>query len=492
MTHDLTDLPRPDMRGSSRRAFLSQISAGALAAGATENLWAETASSSKQQPKHPAFPATADTLIVLWMAGGMAHTETFDPKRYVPFEPGMKADDVLCTFPSIKTAVDGIEITEGFEKVASVLDRGTLIRSHVLGDLGTILHSRHQYHWHTGYEPPQNVAAPHLGAWIAHALGPKNPALPAFIDIGQGYEGNGESEELKAFQTGGCLGSEFNPFRVPDPRQAVNIVKPPSGMSLERFRRRYDTFRKMVSDGVGADGKTLSDAQRDALLRSVEQAHRLMDSSAAKAFDLSLEPKESFDTYNTCKFGLGCLLARRLVEEGARFIEVTTEYGPFLQWDTHDNGHTRLAKLKSEIDAPIAQLVLDLERRGLLDRTLIVLASEFSRDCLLEGKPEKPVENQVEQPAVLKELKHYGMHRHFTGASSVLMFGGGVKQGFLYGKTAAERPCTTIKNPINVMDLHATMLHALGIAPDYHVSIEQRPFYVTQDGNGQLHASLFQ
>lgn len=134
-------------------------------------------------------------------------------------------------------------------------------------------------------------------------------------------------------------------------------------MSLERFRRRYDTFRKMVADGVGSDGKTLSDAQRDALLRSVEQAHRLMDSSAAKAFDLSLEPKASFDTYNTCKFGLGCLLARRLVEEGARFIEVTTEYGPFLQWDTHDNGHTRLAKLKSEIDAPIAQLVLDLEQR---------------------------------------------------------------------------------------------------------------------------------
>ncbi len=245
-----------------------------------------------------------------------------------------------------------------------------------------------------------------------------------------------------------------------------------TGMSLERFRRRYDTFRKMVSDGSPlsprADQTPLSaragytDAHRNALLRSVEQAHRLMDSSAAKAFDLSLEPKESFDTYNTCKFGLGCLLARRLVEEGARFIEVTTEYGPFLQWDTHDNGHTRLAKLKSEIDAPIAQLVLDLERRGLLDRTLIVLASEFSRDCLLEGKPEKPVGNQVEQPAILKELKHYNMHRHFNGASSVLMFGGGVKRGFLYGKTADERPCTTVENPINVMDLHATILHALG------------------------------
>jgi hypothetical protein len=479
-----------DCDRSSRREFLAHMASSSLVAGTAINAFAESAGSSNQQSKRPAFPATADTLIVLWMAGGMAHTETFDPKKYRPFEPGMKADDVLCTFPAIKTAVDGIEITEGFEKVASVLDRGTLIRSHVLGDLGTILHSRHQYHWHTGYEPPQNVAAPHLGAWIAHALGLKNPAIPAFIDIGQGYEGNGEAEELKAFQTGGCLGAEFNPFRVPDPRQAVNIVKPPPGMSLERFRRRYDMFQKMISQGDGS--KQFDDAQRAALVRSVEQAHRLMDSSAAKAFDLSLETKESFDIYNTCKFGLGCLLARRLVEEGARYIEVTTEYGPFLQWDTHDNGHTRLAKLKSEIDAPIAQLVIDLEQRGLLDRTLIVLASEFSRDCLLEGKPEKPVGNQVDQPAVLKELKHYGMHRHFTGASSVLMFGGGTKRGFLYGKTADERPCTTIENPINVTDLHATMLHTLGIAPDYHVTVEERPFYVTQDGRGQVHASLLQ
>lgn len=486
----MMELTQPDFDRSSRREFIARIAGSSLAAGSAGRVFAESANTSNLQPKKPAFPATADTVIVLWMAGGMAHTETFDPKRHVPFEPGMKADDVLCTFPAIKTAVDGIQITEGFEKVASVLDRGTLIRSHVLGDLGTILHSRHQYHWHTGYEPPQNVAAPHLGAWIAHALGPKNPAIPAFIDIGQGYEGNGEAEELKAFQTGGCLGAEFNPFRVPDPRQAVSIVKPPAGMSLERFRRRYDTFRKMVADGVGSDGKALSDAQRAALLRSVEQAHRLMDSTAAKAFDLSLEPKESFDTYNTCKFGLGCLLARRLVEEGARFIEVTTEYGPFLQWDTHDNGHTRLAKLKSEIDAPIAQLVLDLEQRGLLDRTLIVLASEFSRDCLLEGKPEKPVGNQVDQPVVLKELKHYGMHRHFTGASSVLMFGGGVKRGLLYGKTAPERPCTTIETPINITDLHATMLRTLGIAPDYHVTVEQRPFYVTQDGRGIARTAL--
>ena len=180
--------------------------------------------------------ATADACIVLWMAGGMAHTETFDPKRYTPFRKGLPAGDVLSTFPSIPTAVDGMRFSKGLEKTAAVMDRGTLIRTAVAGDLGKILHSRHQYHWHTGYEPPLTVAAPHLGAWISQARGPRNPALPAFIDIGQRYEGNGEAEELKAFQTAGFLGSEHGPFRVPDPQQATRAVKPPPGMSLARFR----------------------------------------------------------------------------------------------------------------------------------------------------------------------------------------------------------------------------------------------------------------
>lgn len=474
-------------RTSNRREFLQLTAAGTLGMLAGHSGVA-TARRALAAPR-PAVKPTADTLIVLWMAGGMAHTETFDPKRHSPFFAGMKADDVLCTFPEIDTAVDNIKISEGLEQVAAVMDRGTLIRTHVLGDLGQILHSRHQYHWHTGYEPPQTVAAPHLGAWIAHALGPVNPAIPAFIDIGQSYEGNGEAEELRAFQTGGCLGSRYNPFRVPDPRQAVNVVRPPAGMSEKRFRRRFESLKALVA--ASPVPKEIRDSQHEALLRASDDAYRLMESPAAKAFDLSLEPQESYDIYNTSKFGLGCLLARRLVEEGgARFIEVTTEYGPFLQWDTHDNGHTRLAKLKQEIDAPIAQLIRDLESRKLLDRTQIVLASEFSRDCLVEGKPERRVPDQVDQPPVINELKFYGMHRHFTGASSVLLFGGGAKKGILYGKTAPERPCTTIENPINVTDLHATLLYALGIPPDYNVEVEQRPFYVTKDGRGQPRREL--
>jgi hypothetical protein len=275
---------------------------------------------------------------------------------------------------------------------------------------------------------------------------------------------------------------------VADPRHAVSVVRAPAGMSEKRFRQRFEAMKQLVA--ASSNPKDMRDAQSEALARATDDAFRLMASPASKAFDLSLEPQASYDVYNTCKFGLGCLLARRLVEQGARFIEVTTEYGPFLQWDTHDNGHTRLAKLKQEIDAPIAQLILDLEARKLLDRTLIVLASEFSRDCLVEGKPDRRVPDQVEQPPVINELKFYGMHRHFTGASSVLMFGGGARKGLLYGKTADERPCTTIENPINVTDLHATMVHALGISPEYHVEVEQRPFYVTKDGTGKPRADL--
>src|SRR5437868_7835920 len=123
------------------------------------------------------------------------------------------------------------------------------------------------------------------------------------------------------------------------------------------------------------------------MLRAIDNAHRLLSSKDRDAFDLSKEPKETFDRYNTGRFGLGCLLARRLVEAGARFIEVTTEYVPFLHWDTHENGHATAERMKREIDRPIAQLILDLERLGLLDRTLVVLATEFSRDMMIEGVP---------------------------------------------------------------------------------------------------------
>src|SRR5260370_9987416 len=117
------------------------------------------------------------------MGDGMAKTETFDPKGSVEFQTGMKPQDVLSTFKPIDTPVDHIKISEGLERIARVMDRGTLIRSYRAGDLGFIWHARHQYQWHTGYAPPQTVAMPHIGSVIAKDLGPRNPAVRAFIHI---------------------------------------------------------------------------------------------------------------------------------------------------------------------------------------------------------------------------------------------------------------------------------------------------------------------
>ena len=499
----------------TRRDFLQTASAatlGALAAGyprAIVPTHAQTLKSNAHELEK--IEPTADRVIVLWMAGGMAHTETFDPKRYTPFAPGLKPEQVLSTFPAIDTVVDNIKFSQGLEHLAKVIDRGTLIRSYQAGDLGFILHSRHQYQWHTGYAPPQTVAAPHLGAIISRTLGPLDPAVPAFINIGQRMD-VGEAEELKAFTTAGFLGSEYGPFSIPFPDQAADSVRPPGGMSPGRFEDRHTFYRKLMeASPIGQHGSAY---QKDSLMRAYDNAHRLLSSPAAQAFDLSLEPIENVQKYApgyepgqqyraaqdrfgakyeqqmVGRFGLGCLLARRLAEVGARYIEVTTEYIPFLNWDTHENGHVRARSMKQQIDAPVAQLVVDLEARGLLNRTLVVLASEFSRDLLIEGKPDRKVKDQVEVPETITEPKHYGMHRHFTDAGCVLLFGGGMKGGHLHGLTADQRPCRTLRDRVVIEDLHATIFHALGIPATTAYEVEKRPFYVTRDGQGKVIPAL--
>jgi hypothetical protein len=471
--------------GSTRRDFLRAMGAASLTALAAGEPRPIRGDEPLRQPE-----PTADTLILLWLAGGMAAPETFDPKRYTPFEIGVPSEKILCTFPAIDTALDGVKISQGLEHVAQVLDRGVLIRSHVVADLGNILHSRHQYHWHTGYIPPQTVAVPHIGSWIAKVRGPRNPAIPAFLNIGQRLEGHAEVEELKAFTTAGFLGSEYGPFNIPYPLDAIAAVRPPKGVGRERFTRREQTYRRLVKESPL--GSLASDYHRESVVRAMDNAYRLLNSPERDAFDLSKEPKVVFDRYNTGRFGQGCLLARRLTEAGARYIEVTTEYVPFLSWDTHENGHATYAEMKKQIDRPIAQLVLDLEERGLLDRTLVVVASEFSRDMMIEGVPgSTAVDQSRAKTDVMKQPIHYGLHRHFTGSGSVLIFGGGFKRGLVHGETAPERPLLVTRDPITIPDLHATLLTAMGIAPRTAFEVEKRPFYVTQDGTGRPVPSLF-
>lgn len=470
-----------------RRDFLKRLSAASIAALGTAAPRSLSASESIKVI-HPS--ATADACILLWMGGGMAAPDTFDPKHYEPFRVGLPVADMLSTFPAIDTSVSGLQICKGLENTASVMDRATLIRSAVQADLGSILHSRHQYHWHTGYVPPQTVACPHIGSWMAKVLGPRNPVMPAFVNIGQRLEGVGESEELKAFTTAGFFGSEFGPMNLPFPADAAQSVRPPGGMTSERFVNRDKLLRRLVDQNPNR--KWMSDYQQESMLRSLDNAYRLLSSKDREAFDISLEPEESRKAYDVSHFGRGCLLARRLVESGARFVEVTTEYVPFLHWDTHANGHETVARMHSEIDQPIAQLILDLEQRGLLDRTLVIIASEFSRDAMIEGVPGSNANDQAtEKVDEMKEMKHYGLHRHFTGGSSVVMFGGGMKRGFVYGKTADQRPLIAVENPVTISDLHATIMTAMGISPATGFDIEGRPFYVTQDAKGKAVSELF-
>ncbi len=477
MQNQLSNSNKINRRDMLKTSLLGALTTIPVINNATKQALAKTTSNAK-----------VDSMILIWLAGGVAQTETFDPKRYTPFEKGIEAKRILSTFPSIPTSVDGINFSQGLEKMAEVMQYGTLIRSMRSADLGFILHSRHQYHFHTGYVPPLTVHAPSIGGVLSRTLGSREEGVPAYVDIGQRFDVGGEDFEVKAFHTAGFLGSQYGPLFVPEPSEAVSTVQPPPGMSEKRFNQRWERYRQFVRS---QEGTPYEDIAKQSFHKSLDSAHQLMSSPAAKAFDLSLEPEKSYNIYNTGRFGLGCLLARRLAEAGTRFVEVAYEYIPFEGFDTHENGHTRMVQLKKDIDAPIAQLIHDLRERGLLERTLIVIASEFGRDMITEGKPDVPVKDQVNVPEIVNKEENYGMHRHFTGASSVLLFGGGVKQGFQYGKTADERPCDTIKNPVEVIDLHASLYQAMGIPPDLHYTVEERPFFVTKDGEGKPIKELF-
>ena len=295
----------------------------------------------------------------------------------------------------------------------------------------------------------------------------------------------GEKEELKAFTTGGFFGTEYGPMNLPYPEQAVQSVQPPKGMEPGRFSNRYRHFKKLIDQNPDRD--KMSDFQRESMVRSLESAHRLLQSDEKKAFDLTLEPKESYEAYDTGRFGRGCLLARRLVEEGARFIEVTTEYVPFLHWDTHENGHTTVARMKKEIDRPIAQLIRDLDNSGRLDRTLVIVAtSSPGRDdrgntrieCATNpGKNRQAQGNEALRPA--PPLRAEPAWPCSAGGQGIRLR----KDG---GRASHDGD-----RALSIEDLHATIFTAMGINPKTAYEVEKRPFYATKDGIGKPANGIF-
>jgi hypothetical protein len=365
---------------------------------------------------HP--KATADCCILLWMAGGMAAPETFDPKGYQPFEKACRWTKILSTFPAIDTSLDGVKISAGpggnrqgdGPRHPHPLARPAGPRHHP--PLAPPIPLAHRI------RPAANRRRPAHRRVDGPVLGPRNPVMPAFINIGQRLEGIGESEELKAFTTGGFFGAEYGPFNLPDPDDAARSVRPPEGMDPGRFANRYKLYQKLVDANPHRD--FMSDHQQEVDAPLLDNAHRLLRLEGKEAFDLSVEPRSVLDAYGSGRFGRGCLLARRLAESGARFIEVTTEYVPFLHWDTHENGHETAVRLKRKSTARSPPSSATSKERGMLDRTLVIIATEFSRDMMIEGVPgsdrQGPVAREIRHPRGTETLRPAPpLHRRIVG-----------------------------------------------------------------------------
>ena len=249
----------------NRRDFLRAMSAASFAAMASgaPRLAAGAAIAGGEAVVHP-LPR-ADSCILLWMAGGMACPETFDPKRYVPFEKGLPMERVMSTFPAIDTVVDNIKISEGLE-TASPSDGSrhahSFARAARSGQYFALAASIPLAH---RLRAAADGCGTPFGAWMASVLGPRNPAIPAFIDMGQRLEDNGEKEELKAIHTSGFFGGEYGPFMLPYPEDAAAAVRPPKGMSPERFEARYRQYRELVlRSPLGEHGSSF---QQESMIR---------------------------------------------------------------------------------------------------------------------------------------------------------------------------------------------------------------------------------
>ena len=493
-------------RGIQRREFVKQSLAASAALGLA-NARALPAVSAEQASKKK-LSATADAVIFIWLPGGVCQNDTWDTKRYTPYVPGMRGDQLLGTCPTIPTSVDGLQFGEGLEEIASVMKHGALVRSLTSETKFGAVHLKAQYYMLTGYLFPVGVKAPSLGAVVARTLGPRVANVPPYIYIGRDIDTSDTEKQFLHETIGpGFYGIQHAPFMIPDPSTGLATLRSAAGISNERLDSRLKylhDLQRLSDDNLGRSGKA------SAYMNMIDQARAMMDSPVKQAFDFvseernatlaAYEPKIAAadlldkNYYFGQRFGRGLLLARRLVEAGARFVQVEYQYGAFRGFDTHENGWRRLAEMKRQIDGPIAQLIRDLKERGLLQRTLVVIASEFGRTIANQPKagvePIGFAEQQSGAELTIANEKMYGFHGHFSSANSALIFGGGFKPGLVYGRTADEHPMVPIENPVTVPDFHATLYRALGIPADHSYLTESRPFYVTKDGKGRAIGEL--
>jgi hypothetical protein len=465
----------------NRRQFLQAALASAAGAALSGVASADETSA--------AFKGAADACILIWLPGGVAQTDTWDPKKHTPYEKGMKGNQLMGTCPIVPTAADGIQFGCGLETIASVMDQGAVLRSLTNETKFGAVHLKAQYYMKTGYLFPAGVKAPSVGSVIARSLGRKNPNVPAYIDIGRDI--NSADQEflfINEYSGPGFYGPKFAPFMIPDPAQGMSTLNAVAGMNMDRLDRR----QRYLETVTGMSAKELRDAGKVSdYVQVMEDARAMMDSPAKKAFDfLKDEKPETIKAYDVGhRFGHGCLLARRLIEVGARFVEVEYQYAAFRGFDMHESGKPRMEQMKAQIDRPIGTLIKELKERGLLERTLVVIATEFGRTIANQPaagrEPDGFAEKSDGSELVIESEQMYGFHGHFSSCNAMLFFGAGVKKGTTYGNTADHHPMLPVENPVTLPDAHATIYKALGIPANHHYVTEGRPFYVTKDGKGK-------
>ena len=487
----------------NRRTFLH--ASGVVAAGLGLPPWAAGA----DPPKPPVkLAAKADAMILIWLPGGVTQTDTWDLKKYTPYRAGMKGSELLGTCEAIPTAADGIVFGQGLEQLATVMDKGTVLRSLTSETKFGAVHLKAQHYLMTGYLFPVGVKAPGIGAVVARTRGRRDPNVPPYIYLGRDID---TSDDEKLFINDyigpGFYGVNYAPFMIPEPAKGLATLNVLAGMSPARFDERQN-FLKRLGGLVPPELRTAR--KPGEYLKALADARAMMDSPVKKAFDYrkdetpatlkAYQPAITGDEvldksyYHGHQFGEGLLLARRLVESGARFVQVEYQYAAFKGFDIHENSLVRLPEMKRQIDQPIAQLIRDLDQRGLLERTLVVIATEFGRTVAAQPaagtEPDGCAERHTGAELVIENEKMFGFHGHFSSCSSMLFFGGGFKKGFAYGKTAPEHPMVAIENPVKLEDVHATIYQAMGIPPDTAYVTEGRPFYVTKDGKGEPISAL--
>lgn len=391
--------------------------------------------------------------IVLWMGGGPSQLDTFDPKPN--HENGGE-------FSEIATNVPGIRISEHLPQLAKQADKLAIVRSLSTkeGD-----HTRGTHLMQTGQSPMGAINYPSMGSVMARELGDTKDALPNFITVGQGLMFSDSS-------TGsGFLGPRYSPLRVTGsggqfqppsedepPAQSnfasMNIpgLKPPAGIAADRINRRLKLLKQHQQSFVGQHVSPAALAHQTVY----DGAVQLMNGDSAAAFDLSKEPEKLRREYGGGVFGQGCLLARRLVEHGAAFVEVNLDSSTTASvgWDTHSNAFESVKSLSQELDAGWATLMRDLEDRGLLETTTILWMGEFGRT---------------------PKINSQGGRDHFPQAWTCVLGGGGIAGGQAYGRTSADG-MKVEENKCGVGNILATLCSALGVDPsDQHETNTGRP-----------------